>query len=71
MLPSCLIAEPGLRSGRQPAVRPHLRPPLCVSHQLEVAFICFNLTAMAHPGSAATDRLVLSSPGGWVQSALQ
>lgn len=51
MLPSCLLAEP--QEGSQSSV-PCLRPPLCVSHQLEVAFICFNLTALAHPGSAAT-----------------
>lgn len=76
-LPSCLMAEPGQISGRQPVI-PCLRPPLCVSHHLEVALICFNLAGVGSSWEYC-HRLVLPSTvascssrkGGGVQSALQ
>lgn len=77
VLPSCFMAEPGPVLGRQPAV-PCLWPPLCVSHHLQVAFICFNLAGVGSSWEYC-HRLVLPSTvalrsvrrGGGVQSASQ
>lgn len=72
----CLMAEPG--HIRKAASRSLVSGLLCVSHHLEVAFICFNLTALDSSGEhchplvlPSTTALHSAREGGWVQSALQ
>lgn len=48
LLLRCLMAEPG--HIRKAASRSLVSGLLCVSHHLEVAFICFNLTALGSSG---------------------